>query len=87
MCDELERIWKEAAVAESGYYPGICLEGVKEITKDLIQVSRCPGRDSNKHFPNRSLGLYHHSNPLRNNNEHSFECACVITAKYQHALL
>jgi hypothetical protein len=63
------------------------MEGLKKITKDLIQDSRCPGRDWNKHLPNRNLELYHHSNPLGNNdyndnNEHSFECAYIITAKY-----
>jgi hypothetical protein len=29
------------------YYPGICLEGLKKITKDPSQYSRSPGRDLN----------------------------------------
>jgi hypothetical protein len=32
MIDELEIIWKEAAVAYSRYCPGIFLKGIKEIT-------------------------------------------------------
>jgi hypothetical protein len=28
--NELEMIWKEVTVAWVGYYPGICLEGLRE---------------------------------------------------------
>jgi hypothetical protein len=31
MRDELERIWKEAVVAEWGYYPGIYIERLRKI--------------------------------------------------------
>jgi hypothetical protein len=30
MGDELEIIWKEAAVAQSRYYPGIWVEGITQ---------------------------------------------------------
>jgi hypothetical protein len=38
MSNELERIWKEAVVACSRHYPGICLEGLKKIMKTLIKI-------------------------------------------------
>jgi hypothetical protein len=31
----MERIWKEAVVASSGYSPGICLEGLRKTMKTL----------------------------------------------------
>jgi hypothetical protein len=33
------------AVAYAKYYPGIFLEGLRKITKTLIQDIRCPGRN------------------------------------------
>jgi hypothetical protein len=51
MNDELERIWKEAAVVDLRYYPGIFLEGLRNITRDLSLDSRCPGPDSNQVLP------------------------------------
>jgi hypothetical protein len=44
MNDELEIMWKETVVALSRYYPGIFLEGLREITKHFSQDSLCPGR-------------------------------------------
>jgi hypothetical protein len=35
MNDEFERIWKEAVVAYSMYYPGICLEVLCETAENL----------------------------------------------------
>jgi len=35
---ELERVWKEADMAD---YPGICLEELKEIMKDVIHDRFC----------------------------------------------
>jgi hypothetical protein len=43
MCGELERMWKEAVVAQLRYYPGNCLEGLRKTTNDLSQDSRRPG--------------------------------------------
>jgi hypothetical protein len=47
MINELERIWKEAAVVYSRYYPGTCFVGLRKITNNLSQDSRSPGRDLN----------------------------------------
>jgi hypothetical protein len=62
MTAEIERIWKEAVVAWSRYYPGICLERLKETTKTLSQDSRCPFRDSTRTLE-YSLDRYQ-ANPL-----------------------
>jgi hypothetical protein len=51
MVNELEIIWYEVVVAYSRYYPNICLEGLKTVTKDAIKHSLCPGRDSNQMYP------------------------------------
>jgi hypothetical protein len=32
-------MWKEAVVAYSRYYPGICLEGLEKTTNNLSQVA------------------------------------------------
>jgi hypothetical protein len=45
--NELERIWKEAAMAWLMYFPGIYMEGLRKITKD----SRCPDRGSIRTLP------------------------------------
>jgi hypothetical protein len=37
MTDELEWIWKEMAVALSGFYTGICLEGLRKTTKTVSE--------------------------------------------------
>jgi hypothetical protein len=39
MNNEFEKIWKEAVVACSRYYPGICLEGLRKTAKTLSQDS------------------------------------------------
>jgi hypothetical protein len=46
--DELERIWKEAVVAYSKYYPGICLQGLGKTTRNLGLDSTCLLQDSNR---------------------------------------
>jgi hypothetical protein len=38
-----KRIWKEVVVVQSGYYPGICLEELRETTNNLSEDIRCPG--------------------------------------------
>jgi hypothetical protein len=38
--DKLERIWKEAVVAKTRYYLGICLVGLRRATKTLNQNSQ-----------------------------------------------
>jgi hypothetical protein len=37
MCDELERIWKEAVVAQPRYYPIIRLDGLRITTEKFKQ--------------------------------------------------
>jgi hypothetical protein len=32
---DLERVWKEAVVACSRYYTGICVEGLRNTTKNV----------------------------------------------------
>jgi hypothetical protein len=50
MNNALERIWKKAVVA-LWYYPGTCLEKLKNTTKTLNQDSRSAGRDLNPGSP------------------------------------
>jgi hypothetical protein len=39
---EMERVRKKAVMAKVfSYYPGICLEGLKEATTNLRQDNRC----------------------------------------------
>jgi hypothetical protein len=42
MSEDLGRIKKEALVTYGRYYPGICLRGLRKITKNRIHNSRCP---------------------------------------------
>lgn len=37
MNGEVEMIWKEAFVAQSEYFSGICMEGPRKTTEDLSQ--------------------------------------------------
>jgi hypothetical protein len=48
MIDEFGRTWKESAVPESLYYPDICMEGLKKISKYISRHSLCPSRYSNR---------------------------------------
>jgi hypothetical protein len=48
MNNKVKIIWKEVAVAETKYYSGICLQGLKKITRHLSHNSRCLGRSSNQ---------------------------------------
>jgi hypothetical protein len=69
MIDELKRIWKEAIVAYSRYYPGICLEGLRKTIKNLSQYSQRPcSRDSNRVPPEYKTitATLTRSVPLRN---------------------
>lgn len=45
---KLERIRNEVVVAYSRYYPRICTERLRKTTMNLILVSECPGRGSNR---------------------------------------
>jgi hypothetical protein len=48
---ELDRIWKETAVASSRYYPGICMEGLRNTTNHISQDNRCHDLASNGTLP------------------------------------
>jgi hypothetical protein len=59
MCDELERIWKETAVAQQKYYPGSYLEGPRKTSVNMACVSAQIQTDhlSDGRLP-RTLWLY-----------------------------
>jgi hypothetical protein len=46
MTDELERLLKEAVMAQLKYYPGICEEGLRRNMKIPSQVKQCHKSDS-----------------------------------------
>jgi hypothetical protein len=52
MNNGLERIWKEEVVVNLRYYPGICLEELRKITRNLRQDSLSTDRDLNPEFLN-----------------------------------
>jgi hypothetical protein len=60
MIHELQRIRKIAAVFWSRHYLGICLERLRITTNDLLQGSRCPGRDSNLVHPESNAHMNTH---------------------------
>jgi hypothetical protein len=53
MSYELERIWKEAVVAEARYYPIICPERQKE----TVRIADVPVEIQTEHLPNSSLNF------------------------------
>jgi hypothetical protein len=78
MYDELERIWKEAVMA---YLMLLCrrLWGVSGKNHENTHV---PAEIRTEHLPNKSLGIYRYSNPLK----HQFsglrmEAACIFPEK------
>jgi hypothetical protein len=42
------KIWKEAVLAKSKYYPGIYLKGMRKITKIVNQDSVFPAQNSSR---------------------------------------
>jgi hypothetical protein len=42
MIDELERVWKEAVLAQLRYCPGICLERLRKTTKTSLNIAGVP---------------------------------------------
>jgi hypothetical protein len=51
MKDELEMVWKQAAVACLWYYTRICLEGLRNTTENISRDSRSPGQFLNPKPP------------------------------------
>jgi hypothetical protein len=62
--DELERIWKEAAMAYPRYYPEIFLGWLRKTRKNLSQDFRFPGRDLNRTLPEYSAERYLYTDPF-----------------------
>jgi hypothetical protein len=54
---ELERIWKEASIAWSMYYPRIRLEGLRKTMKTL-RIADVSVDIRTEHLPNTSLERY-----------------------------
>jgi hypothetical protein len=42
MVDELERVWKEAVLAQLRYCPGICLEILRKTMKTSVRIVGVP---------------------------------------------
>jgi hypothetical protein len=57
----LEEIWKEAIVALSSYYHGICAYGLREITWNCNQMVDVPVESRTKHLPNTSPERYRYT--------------------------
>ena len=49
--NDLERIWNEAVVVQSKYYPDICVEKLGKTTKTLCEDGKSPGRDLDQRPP------------------------------------
>jgi hypothetical protein len=52
--DELKGIWKEAVVASSSYYPGICLQGI-------LSIVGVAGEIRTEHLRNTSMERYRYA--------------------------
>lgn len=61
MEDELESIWKEAAVSSSGYYPSIFLDGLRKVMETLDKIFGAPAGIRTYQFPNMILERHSYS--------------------------
>jgi hypothetical protein len=59
--DELERIWKEDAVAYFRFYPGIRLEGLRKITRTSDRIAGGAVEVRTEKLPNRKLDHYRYT--------------------------
>jgi hypothetical protein len=50
---KLDRIWKEAVMDNSSYFPSIWIVDRRDTTTNPTQDNQCPRRDSNEHFSNK----------------------------------
>jgi hypothetical protein len=65
MNNELEKIWKEAVVVYSGYYPSVCLEGLRTTTRESSgRRAGVPAEVKTEHLPNTNLEHYLYTNLL-----------------------
>jgi hypothetical protein len=61
---ELERIRKETLVAEWKHHPGICLGGLRNITKTSVSAGGVPNVIRTEDLPITSLDRCRYDNPL-----------------------
>jgi hypothetical protein len=61
MNDELEKIWKEDVVVQSGH-PGICLNRLRKTVEHLSQDKRCFARDSKRELLKYKSNRYREPN-------------------------
>jgi hypothetical protein len=57
MDDEMAGTWKEKVVAYLRYYPGISLEGLRKIMRNISRYSRSPGLDLNPGTLEKGIGV------------------------------
>jgi hypothetical protein len=62
MNDEMEKIWKEAVMAQLRYYPSICLGRLKKTTLESVRITGTLAGIQTEHHPNTSLEGYHYTN-------------------------
>jgi hypothetical protein len=62
--NKLERIWKEAIMVQSRYYPSTFLEGRSKTTEKLGTVGVLP-EIRTEYIPHTNVGCYHYINLLR----------------------
>jgi hypothetical protein len=55
MYNKLEIIWKEVAVAERKYYPGICMERLRKITDTSATIADVSVEVRTKHLQKRII--------------------------------
>jgi hypothetical protein len=58
MTEKLERIWKEAVMAEWRYYPGNCFERLRKTTNTSAMIANVPAGIPAEHLPDKSLERY-----------------------------
>jgi hypothetical protein len=64
---ELEGICEKPVVATCRYYPGLCLETVRETTKRKTRIAGVPTRVRTEHFPKITLERYRYFRLLGHN--------------------
>jgi hypothetical protein len=62
--NELKRIWKEMAVAQQKYCPGICLKVLRKPRKISVKIARAVAKIPNEYLQNISLKDCRYTNLL-----------------------
>jgi hypothetical protein len=55
MIEELEGIWKEAAITYLWFLPDIYLDGLRKPQKSSVSIADVPAEIQTEHLPNASL--------------------------------